>query len=257
MRSAALACVAWLLFGATVCVARTVEVQVTGMRVDAASGVPVLELAEKTGAAGVVGRQLPIWIGPLEAQAIALEMHGVPPPRPLTHDLMKQLVERLGGRLDAVVIEDLRNDTYYASIRLATPSGDVLTVDARPSDAIALALRLHGPILVSDDLFSKAAKSGAAPPAARVWGLTVQDVTPELATFFHVAPAHGVVVADVAVLAPAHEVHRGDVITALDDGQVGSVAELTSRAVHHPANDPVRLSVERDGHPLTVRFAVE
>ncbi|HZP42269.1 MAG TPA: bifunctional nuclease domain-containing protein [Candidatus Binatia bacterium] len=256
MCSAALTCVAILASGATALTARTVEVQVAGMRVDAASGVPVVELAEKTGAAGVGGRQLPIWIGPAEAQAIALEMQGVPAPRPLTHDLMKQLVERLGGRLDSVVIEDLKDDTYYASVRLASPSGEIVSVDARPSDAIALALRLHGPILVAEDLFAKASKSGG-PTAARVWGLTVQDVTPDLAAFFHVKPAHGVLVADVEALAPAHEVRRGDVITALDDARVGSVAELTSRAVGHPAKDPVRLSLERDGRPLTIAFAVE
>ncbi|TMA34765.1 MAG: bifunctional nuclease family protein, partial [Deltaproteobacteria bacterium] len=100
-------------------------------------------------AKGKGGRELPIWIGPFEAQAIAAEIQGVPLPRPLTHDLMKRLVESLGARLDRVVIGDLRDNTYFATLHLAGADGKDISLDARPSDAIALALRLHGPILVA------------------------------------------------------------------------------------------------------------
>jgi bifunctional DNase/RNase len=220
------------------------------MAIDPESGSPVVRLVEK----GKPGRQLAIWIGPFEAQAIAMQLQGMPAPRPLTHDLMKALIERLGGRLDHVVIEDLRDNTYFATMHVTTPSGRDLAVDARPSDAIALALRLHGPILVSDELFAKAAAAPGEPMAARLWGLTLQDLTPEIASFFRVPDAHGVLVSDVAEAAPAREMARGDVITALDGEPVGSVGELTGRAGTRASGGPVRLSVRRGKRDLVVSF---
>jgi len=226
-----------------------VEVQVDGVALDPDSGSPIVRLVEKAKA----HRELPIWIGPFEAQAIALEMQGVPAPRPLTHDLMKQLVERLGGKLTRVEIGELRDNTYFATLHLQRPGGDELAVDARPSDAIALALRLHGPILVAEELFARAA-AGRASPAAHLWGLTVQDLTPEMAVFFQAPGGRGVLVSDVAAAGPARGVARGDVIVALDDQPVGSVDELATRAGARAANAPVRLSVRRAGRSLQVRF---
>lgn len=233
--------------------AKPVEVTVQGMQLDPATGSPVVRLVEKakTGSA----RELPIWIGPFEAQAIALEMQGVPAPRPLTHDLMKQLVERLGGKLTHVVITDLRENTYFATLYLDGPGGKDVTVDARPSDAIALALRLHGPILVAEELFAKAAAANATPAAAHLWGLTVQDLTPEVARFFEAPDARGVLVSDVEAAGVAHDVARGDVITALDGEAVGTVEELTTRADARSAADPIRLSVTRGGRHVDVRFS--
>jgi bifunctional DNase/RNase len=231
--------------------AEPVEVTVQGMQLDPSTGSPVVRLVEKTKRA----RELAIWIGPFEAQAIALEIQGVPPPRPLTHDLMKQLVERLGGRLTHVLITDLRENTYFATLVLDGPGGKGVTVDARPSDAIALALRLHGPIMVAEDLFAKAAAASATPAAAHLWGLTVQDLTPEVARFFEAAHARGVLVSDVEAAAAAHEIARGDVITALDGEPVASVEELTTRAGARPSAEPVRLSVRRAGRRVDVRFA--
>src|SRR2546427_11562928 len=141
-----LVCVAGLHSAAAA--AGPVEVKVDGLALDPDSGSPIVRLVEKAKA----HRELPIWIGPFEAQAIALEMQGVPAPRPLTHDLMKQLVGRLGGKLTRVVIGGLRDNTYFATLHLQSPGGQELTVDARQSDAIALAHRLHGPILVAEEL---------------------------------------------------------------------------------------------------------
>jgi hypothetical protein len=228
--------------------AATVEVKIGGMGIDQTVGAPVVRLVEK----GAAGRDLSIWIGPFEAQAIAMEMEGVPSPRPLTHDLMKQLVERLGGKLDRVVIEAMRDNTYFATVHLETPGGKGLTVDARPSDAIALALRLHGPIFVDDKLLANAQ---VVREAVRLWGLTVQDLTPDIATFFRVPARHGVVVSDVADSAVAHDLVRGDVITALDGEPIGSVGELTARVDARASDEPVRLSVRRSGRTLDVRFS--
>lgn len=100
-------------------------------------------------------RYLPIWIGPYEADAIALHMEGAQPPRPLTHDLLKSVISELGARVDYVVVDDLRNDTFYARIILEI-NGHRVEVDSRPSDAIALAIRAEVPIYVEDKVMDEA-----------------------------------------------------------------------------------------------------
>jgi len=232
--------------------AAPVEVEVRDVRLDPTTGSPVVQLVEK----GKGGRELPIWIGPFEAQAIAAEIQGVPLPRPLTHDLMKRLVESLGGRLDRVVIGDLRDNTYFATLHLAGADGKDISLDARPSDAIALALRLHGPILVADEVFVKSRAAHATPAAAHLWGLTLQDLTPEIAVFFKAPEAKGVLVSDVGDDAPAHEALRGDVITALDGEPVHSVGELADRAGARTTSEPIRLLLRRGARDLTITFPV-
>ena len=97
-------------------------------------------------------RRLPIIIGAFEAQSIALEMEGIKPPRPLTHDLMKSIIDTLGGALNDVTINDLRDGTFYAQLSM----DDTTEVDSRPSDAIALAVRFGVPIFVADKVMDEA-----------------------------------------------------------------------------------------------------
>jgi uncharacterized protein len=101
-------------------------------------------------------KRLPIIIGAFEAQAIALEIEGIKPPRPLTHDLLKQLTDSLGGTVLEIVIDELRDNTFYAKIILEV-SGFSQEIDARPSDAIALAVRAQAPIYVYDTVMEAAA----------------------------------------------------------------------------------------------------
>jgi uncharacterized protein len=115
--------------------------RVVGVRVELPANSPVVLLREEDGV-----RYLPIWIGAAEASAIALPQQGVPASRPLTHDLLKDVIGALGARLEAVHITEMRDDIYYAELRF---SGGVV-VSARPSDAIALALRCEVEILGSD-----------------------------------------------------------------------------------------------------------
>lgn len=119
-------------------------------------------------------RYLPIWIGPFEADAITIELQGVEVARPLTHDLLKAAVERLGAEVERVAITDLRNDTFYAEITLLA-NGKRIVIDSRPSDAIALAVRAKVPVFVSDEVMEQAAITpepdmeggeGSAPAAA-------------------------------------------------------------------------------------------
>jgi hypothetical protein len=117
-----------------------IEVTVAHLGLDRSTNAPVVILREKGGA-----RILPIWIGPAEASAIAMEMQGMKAPRPMTHDLLKQVVTGLGAELRRLVIADVRDNTYYAELHLARGGDDRFLIDSRPSDGIALALRLRAP----------------------------------------------------------------------------------------------------------------
>jgi len=103
----------------------------------------------------VNNRWLPIVVGNTEAQAIALQLENVSPPRPLTHDLIKNLLESIEAKISRVVVSDLRENTYFALIGLKLNGSDA-DIDARPSDAIALALRMNAPIFVAEDVMEKA-----------------------------------------------------------------------------------------------------
>ena len=128
---------------------------------DHQAGVPVVVLATREDA-----RLLPIWIGPAEAQAIAIELKNVVPPRPMTHDLLKRILDMTGVVLRRVRITDLQEQTFYATLVL-DQGGRELEVDSRPSDAIALALRFACPIAVRRDLMERAARPGAAGEGGR------------------------------------------------------------------------------------------
>jgi len=100
-------------------------------------------------------RYLPIWIGPAEADAIAVRLQDVTVARPLTHDLLRNLIEQLGARVAYIVVNDLSNDTFFARIVLDV-NGETMEVDSRPSDAIALAVRVEAPIFAEDDVLDRA-----------------------------------------------------------------------------------------------------
>jgi bifunctional DNase/RNase len=125
------------------------EVTVSDIGLDRNTNSPVVILRERGGA-----RILPIWIGAAEANAIAMELKGVKAQRPLTHDLLKQIIVGLGGDLRRVVISSVKENTYFAEL-LIHRDDHVFQVDARPSDSIALALRLNAPIFTSDQLLEE------------------------------------------------------------------------------------------------------
>lgn len=122
---------------------------VSGLAVDAANEAPVVLLQQEDGE-----RILPIWIGPGEANAIALRLAAVEPQRPLTHDLLRRIIEGAGMTVREVVITDILDHTFYAEVVLEG-DGRLTRIDARPSDSIALALRTGAPILVSDVVYEK------------------------------------------------------------------------------------------------------
>jgi len=127
-----------------------IEMSIKGLMVDPMAGTPIVILKDKQGE-----RVLPIWVGVPEANAIALQIENVFTPRPMTHDLLRNIITDLEGRVDRVVVSDLRDNTYFAIIHL-TVRGERVAVDARPSDAIALALRTRSPILVEESVIENA-----------------------------------------------------------------------------------------------------
>jgi len=126
------------------------QVEIKGLMLDPSSQVPIVILRD-------IRSQLflPIWIGVFEANAIALRLEGVEPPRPMTHDLLRSVLEQLGGRIEKIVISDLKESTFFALIHVQNQDRKV-EIDARPSDAIALAIRTGSPIFVLRSVLDKA-----------------------------------------------------------------------------------------------------
>jgi len=124
-----------------------VEVFVSGLAFDSLYKQPVVLLREVNGE-----RILPIWIGPNEAAAIALELSGVTYKRPLTHDLLKSVLNGFGARLQKIVVSSLKDNTYFAKFYIQADEKSIIEIDARPSDSVAMALKMKAPIFVSDEL---------------------------------------------------------------------------------------------------------
>jgi bifunctional DNase/RNase len=127
-----------------------IEMTIKGLMVDPITNMPIVILKDKDG-----DRVLPIWVGIFEANAIALQIENIATPRPMTHDLLRNIITDLDGQVDRVVVSDLKDNTFFAIIHL-TVKGEAVVVDARPSDAIALALRTRAPILVEETVIDNA-----------------------------------------------------------------------------------------------------
>jgi uncharacterized protein len=127
-----------------------IEMTIKGLMVDPITNMPIVILKDKQG-----DRVLPIWVGIFEANAIALQMENIATPRPMTHDLLRNVIKELEGHVERVVVCDLKDNTFYAIVYL-TVRGETIAIDSRPSDAIALALRTRSPILVDESVIDNA-----------------------------------------------------------------------------------------------------
>lgn len=127
-----------------------VEMTIKGLMIDPITNMPIVILKDKDG-----DKVLPIWVGIFEANAIALQVENIATTRPMTHDLIRNIVDDLGGKVDRIIIADLKESTFYATIQL-NMKGKKIAIDARPSDAIAVALRTHSPILVEETVIETA-----------------------------------------------------------------------------------------------------
>ena len=132
----------------------TVEMKITGLMIDPVSNMPIIILKSETGE-----EVLPIWVGIFEANAIAMQMESIVSPRPMTHDLLKNVIEGLEATIRRIEITDLKENTFFAVISLDRDGQD-LEIDSRPSDAMALALRAGAPILVHESVLDKSSSTG-------------------------------------------------------------------------------------------------
>ena len=134
-----------------------IEMNIKGLMIDPITNMPIIILRDQEGQ-----RILPIWVGVFEANAIALQIENVQTPRPMTHDLLKNIIDDLSAQVERIVVTELKENTFYALIHLQV-NGEPLAVDARPSDAIALALRARAPIYVEDRVIDNAKTIDFAP----------------------------------------------------------------------------------------------
>ncbi len=127
-----------------------IEMTIKGLMVDPVTNMPIVILRDEGSE-----RVLPIWVGIFEANAIALQIENIETPRPMTHDLLRNVIANLNGAVEKIVVSDLKENTFYALIYVRIAE-ELVAVDARPSDAIALALRVSAPIYVEDDVIQNA-----------------------------------------------------------------------------------------------------
>jgi bifunctional DNase/RNase len=154
------------------------QMKVFGLTIDPTTNSPIMILKAKEGE-----EALPIWIGILEATAIASELENVKFTRPMTHDLLKNVIEAMGANIEKIEVCDLRDNTYYALIHLKIDKKGY-TIDARPSDAIALALRAKTPIFVDESVIEKSKKAartevGVESKEAKKWTEILENLSPE------------------------------------------------------------------------------
>lgn len=207
-----------------------IAVEVKGVAADPREGMsPIVFLEEKD----PPKRVLPIWVGIFEARAIAMEMESIVTPRPMTHDLLKNILEGVEAKVKYVVVTELRDNTYYANILLQLVNAKEIAIDARPSDAIALALRVRAPIYVHKDVMANAPLD-VQKPAQELkeisiidpYGFSVQRLTPTLAALLHLDNPEGLLIADVKQGSSAERdgLQRGDVILQVSGKKVGDLA---------------------------------
>jgi bifunctional DNase/RNase len=204
-------------------------------------------------------RALPILIGESEAQAIMLALHGIKPERPFTHDLIRSIIGQTGNKVDRIVIGDMRDEIYYATIYM---DGGRYSIDSRPSDAIALAMGMNAPIYVNNKLFESAptiglGAGGKIPDTARALGLTVEQLTPDLASAFGEPDGRGVLVSEVSTSASKAGVARGDIVIKVGDRDVKALEDFSQQVASVKNGGAVTLTLSRDGSSRTVTLAAD
>jgi bifunctional DNase/RNase len=137
----------------------SIRMLINGLMMDPVTNMPIVVLRDESGT-----QTLPIWIGMFEAHAVALQLENSSPARPMTHDLLTHVIEAFGATVLEVHVTDVRDGTFYAVIYLTTAKGGTLAIDARPSDALALALRTHAPVLVAEHVIAASATVEAPTP---------------------------------------------------------------------------------------------
>ena len=220
-----------------------VEMEVKAVRIDAIGQSPVVILVDKEGA-----KALPIWIGLLEANAIDKELKNITSTRPMTHDLLQSILTQTQVNVKEVKIVDLKDNTYYATLFLKLKKG-VIEVDARPSDAIILALKSKTPIYVAAKILDKQGIIlSMEKTSGERYGIRIQELTPTLASNFNFKGKKGVLVAEVlpGSVSETSGIKPGDIIIKVNSKEVGSVQEFEEMFDTAKPGDSLRILLFRD-----------
>jgi bifunctional DNase/RNase len=233
----------------------SLEMKVKGVAMDPSGNSPIVILEDPQGQ-----HAFPIWIGLPEAQAIVRALEDTPTPRPMTHSLLQNILSGLEAQVMRILINDMHSNTFYAIIVLRQGAKTV-TIDARPSDAIALALGAKAPIYVAKKVLGAVRTVNLSPPSSsqrssQQWGMHLQSLGPELAPFFHLAKPEGVLISFVEVGSQAerHGLRRGDVITDVDGQPIKTLQDLLDILSRKKPDQQFVLLVTRDQRPLRIHL---
>jgi len=220
-----------------------IEMEVKGVSLDAIGQSPVVILADKEGK-----KALPIWIGLLEANAIDKEMKNISSPRPMTHDLLHSILMQVQAKVKEVKIVDLKDRTYYAMLFL-TLNKNPIEVDARPSDAIIIALKAKAPVFVAAKILDEQGIVLTKKEASgERRGIRIQELTPSLASHFNFKGQKGVLVSEVVSggVSETSGIKAGDIITQVNSREVKNVEEFEQIFDSVKAGGSVRVLLFRD-----------
>jgi len=221
-----------------------VEMEIKGVSMDTIGKSPVVILVNKE-----ENRMLPIWIGLLEANAIDKELNAVTSPRPMTHDLLHSILTKMHLQVKEVRIIELKENTYFATLFLKSGK-ELIEIDARPSDAIVLALKSKAPVFVAAEILKEQGisftKKGIFGERS---GIRTQELTPALASHFEFKEKKGVLVAEVlpGSIAETSGIKAGDIITKINSREVRGVEEFEKAFDEVKAGDSARILFFRDG----------
>ena len=229
-----------------------VPVTVYQLVVDPTSRQPVVALAD----AGEQ-RALFIWIGLAEARARYSELEGVEPQRPLTHDLLEEIILKTRGEIRRIVVTNARDNTYFAAIFLQR-ADNLIEIDARPSDALVLALKFNAPVYVSRDLFEKMSLPLQSHEDRKdPYGLSLQEITPDLAKYLALESGKGVMVSGVqkGSRAASEGLRIGDIIVEVD-GRIVEDVRFFEKAFKE-SKRPLKTKIYRNNDFLTLTLHPE
>lgn len=228
-----------------------IEMEVKGVKLEPLGHTPVVLLADREGK-----KALPIWIGLLEGNAIDKELKNITSPRPMTHDLLHSILTQVHVKVKEVKIVDLKDHTYFATLFLKVNKG-VIEVDARPSDAIVLALKAKIPILVSAKILDEQGITLTQKNSfGERYGIRIQELTPALASHFNFKGKKGVLVSEVSPSSKseASGIKAGDIVTKINSKEIGSVQDFEEMFDTIKAGDWLRILFFREDKFQEINF---
>ena len=234
-----------------------IRVSVYRLSVDPASQQPVVTLADPD-----QQRVFPIWIGLSEARAIHMELQGTDNFRPLTHDLLAGIVDRLDGTVSRVLITHIKDNVFYATL-VIKKNNDLIEVDARPSDSIVMALKFNAPIYLDRSLFEimsipvEDPREGVPEEIGKNYGLNIQEISPELARYMSLKSRQGVMVSAVRPGSQADQdgLQVGDILIEIDGQELPDVK--TAQDLMKEGDDNLRVKLMRNNQVLIIELRLK